>query len=70
MTYKVIAYFCDLMDKNRPYNVGDTFPHEDCSYKPDEKRLAELAGSENKQGKPLVEAVEEKPAKKTAKKAE
>ena len=56
--YKVINYFTDLTDKNRPYNVGDTFPRDGLEVS--EERLAELAGSNNKQGKPLIEKVEEK----------
>ena len=57
MSYKVIKYFTDLQDNNHPYNVGDTFPRKD--KKVDETRLAELAGSENKRGCPLIELVEE-----------
>lgn len=54
--YKVIKHFCDLQDKNHPYNVGDTFPRKGLNVT--EERLAELAGSKNKQGKPLIELVE------------
>ena len=57
--YKVIKYFVDLQDGNRPYNVGDVFPREGLDVKPE--RIAELAGSENKQGVPLIKLVEEKP---------
>ena len=64
--YKVIRYFVDLQDNNRPYSVWDVFPHADASYPVTEDRLAELASSENKQGVPLI--VEEKPKKKRAKK--
>lgn len=53
--YKVIKHFTDLQDKNHPYNVGDVFPREGLEVKPD--RLAELAGSNNKQGVPLIELV-------------
>lgn len=56
--YKVINYFADLQDKNHPYNVGDTFPR--AGLEVTEDRLAELSGSNNKQGKPLIEKVEEK----------
>lgn len=59
--YKVIEYFCDLQDKNHPYNVGDTFPRNGCTYKPDEARCAELAGTNNKRGVALIAKVEEKP---------
>lgn len=64
--YKVIKFFMDLQDQNRAYNVGDTFPHKDCSYAVSEERLAELAGSDNKQGVPLIKAVVKKTAKKKA----
>lgn len=65
--YKVIKFFTDLQDNNRPYNVGDTFPHADNSPVP-AYRIAELAGSDNKQGVPLIQLVEEAPKKKRAKK--
>lgn len=67
--HKVIKYFTDLQDKNHPYNVGDTFPREGIEVT--EERLAELAGSGNKQGVPLIEKVEEEkvPVKKAARKA-
>lgn len=64
--YKVIKYFTDLQDNNHPYNAGDIFPRSGMEVSED--RLAELAGSENKQGVPLIQKVEEKKtrAKKTA----
>lgn len=52
--YKVIKYFTDLLDDNRPYEVGDVFPHKECSYLVSDERLAELAGDKNKQGVPLI----------------
>ena len=64
--YKVIKFFMDLQDQNRAYNVGDAFPHKDCSYTVSAERLAELAGSDNKQGVPLIKAVVKKTAKKKA----
>lgn len=64
--YKVIKYFLDLQDNNHEYNVGDVFPHDGLPVS--EERLAELAGSENRQGTPLIQLVEEKPKKKRAKK--
>lgn len=73
IVYKVIKHFTDLLDSNRPYNVGDTFPHKGCGYPVTEKRLAELASKNNKQGVPLIESVEEapkKPAKRAKKTAE
>lgn len=64
--YKVIKYFTDLQDNNHPYNAGDIFPRSGLEVSAE--RLAELAGSENKQGVPLIQLVEEKKkkAKKTA----
>lgn len=55
--YKVIKLFADLQDKNHVYNIGDTFPREGITVT--EGRIAELAGSNNKQGVPLIAKVEE-----------
>lgn len=57
MSYKVIHYFTDLQDFNHPYKVGDKFPR--LGLKVSDKRLEELASNKNKQGKPLIEKVEE-----------
>lgn len=64
--YKVIKHFTDLQDNNHPYNAGDIFPRSGMEVSED--RFAELAGSENKQGVPLIQLIEEKKkrAKKTA----
>lgn len=68
--YKVIKYFTDLQDNDYPYNAGDKFPRK--GLKVTDERLAELAGSDNKRGEPLIVKVEEpaekpkKPAKKKA----
>ena len=64
MTYKVIAYFEDLQDNGRPYNVGDTFPVEGVEVM--QERFAELASNKNRQGKPLIKEVK-MPRKKSAK---
>ena len=56
--YKVIKFFNDLQDSCHPYNVGDVYPREGAETT--DERIAELAGSSNKQGKPLIEKVEEK----------
>lgn len=56
--YKVISYFTDLQDNCHAYNVGDIFPREGVEVKPE--RFDELSGKDNKQGKPLIEKVEEK----------
>lgn len=66
MGYKVIKFFTDLQDDGHPYNVGDTFPRVGVSVS--KERLDELAGSGNRQGVPLIEAVEdEQPEKVTVK---
>lgn len=67
--YTVIKFFTDLQDNNRAYNVGDVFPHAEAKYSVSEERFAGLAGSENKQGVPLIAFVEEKPKKARKKKA-
>ena len=56
--YKVIHYFTDLKDNRHAYNVGDVYPR--AGVEADEARIAELSGSDNKQGKPLIAKVEEK----------
>lgn len=70
--YKVVKFFTDLQDNNHAYNAGDIFPREGVTVT--EGRIAELAGSDNKQGQPLIAEVKEvapkKAAPKKAKKAE
>lgn len=56
--YKVIHYFTDLQDNRHPYNVGDVYPRS--GVETTDERITELSGSNNKQGKPLIEKVEEK----------
>lgn len=65
MMYKVIKFFTDLQDNNHPYDVGSEFPRSGVSVT--EERLAELSGSDNKQGVPLIQLVEEAPKKTAAK---
>lgn len=69
--YKVLRFFMDLKDKDHPYNVGDTYPREGLEVSAE--RIAELSGSDNKHGCPIIEKVEEPenktPAKKPVKKA-
>lgn len=55
--YKVIKYFTDLQDNDFAYNTGDTFPREGLNVKP--SRIAELAGSDNRRGEPLIELVKD-----------
>ena len=62
--YKVIHFFTDLQDNDHPYNVGDVFPRQGKTVS--DERIAELAGSENKQRTPLIEAVDEPIAEVTA----
>lgn len=57
MTYKVINYFTDLQDDNHEYNVGDFFPR--FGKQVSEERLTELSNTSNRQGKPLIERVDE-----------
>lgn len=57
--YEVIHYFTDLQDFNHPYNMGDIFPRE--GLKVSEDRLRELSGKNNKQHKPLIKLIEDKP---------
>ena len=63
--YKVIHQFLDLQDEKFHYKVGDTYPRKGKKAVAD--RVAELAGSENKIGRPLIEEVKKaSPKKKTA----
>lgn len=55
--YKVIKHFIDLHDNDHSYEEGDIFPREGITVKPE--RIAELAGSNNKQKTPLIVLVEE-----------
>ncbi len=57
MSYRVIHFFTDLQDFNHAYRVGDIFPRT--GVKVTEERIAALASNKNKQGKPLIEKVEE-----------
>lgn len=66
--YKVIHYFEDLQDFNHPYKVGDSFPR--LGMNASEKRLKELSGKNNKQGKALIEEVKEVLEEKNYKKTE
>lgn len=51
--YRVIEQFADLQDDSHVYNPGDEFPRAGVLVKPE--RYAELAGSNNKIGRPLIE---------------
>lgn len=52
MGYKVIHFFNDLQDFNHAYHVGDAYPR--MGVRVSDARIAELASSKNKQGKPLI----------------
>lgn len=54
--YKVVSFFHDLQDENHEYNIGDVYPREDA--KPSEERIAELLGSDNVRGYPLIEEIQ------------
>lgn len=68
MAYKVIAYFEDLQDNGRQYNVGDVFPADGNTV--NDERLAELASTQNRRHIPLIEEIPEKPKRTRKKKDE
>lgn len=61
--YEVIRHFHDLQDSTKTkggtfyheYNVGDTYPRN--GFEVSDERLAELSGSDNKQGVPVIKLV-------------
>lgn len=55
--YEVIRFFTDLRDYDHAYNVGDEFPRQGVTVS--EERLAELSSNRNRQGRPLIRAVED-----------
>lgn len=59
MEYKVIKNFTDLQDNNYAYTVGSIYPRN--GLVPTQERINELASNKNKQGVPLIEAVQETP---------
>nr|WP_275590292.1 Rho termination factor N-terminal domain-containing protein [Mammaliicoccus sp. P-M59] len=46
-----------MQDDNHEYNVGDVFPRS--GKRVSEERLTELSNTSNRQGKPLIERVDE-----------
>lgn len=50
--YVVLTRFADLTDGKRIYEAGDVFPRPGLNVTPE--RLCELAGSDNRMGKPLI----------------
>jgi len=66
--YEVIHFFTDLQDSSYPYNVGDEFPRH--GMVASKERFAELSGSENKQGVPLIKEIKDVVENKSYKKSE
>ena len=56
--YKVIKAFEDLQDNRHVYEAGHPFPRKGVNVS--EERLAELAGSTNRRGEPLIKLVAHK----------
>lgn len=66
--YKVLERFMDGQDPERHvYTAGDLYPRE--GYEPDADRIAELSGSSNSFGCPLI-AGGTKPKRTTRRKAD
>lgn len=63
--WRVLADFADLRDGGYVYRAGDNYPR---SGEADPERVKELAGQNNKLGKPLLTL--EEPPRKTRRKAE
>lgn len=55
--YRAIEKFKDLKDDGRIYDVGDKYPRK--GKRVSKARLAELLGSDNKRGRPVIEEVDE-----------
>ena len=56
-SYKAIERFKDLKDDKFLYEVGDKFPRK--GKRVSKARLAELLGSDNRRGKPVIAEIEE-----------
>lgn len=56
MPYIVIKDFKDLQDGDHIYRAGDKYPRKGRAKK---ERIAELSGSENLIGEPLIREVED-----------
>lgn len=59
MAYKVIKAFTDGQDGMYVYNIGDDYPRKGAN--PTKERVKGLLGTNNKQGVPLIEMIEEEP---------
>lgn len=51
--YEVIVAFSDAKDRNKKYEVGDSYPHP-ANKKISQDRLKELLSSNNKLGQPVI----------------
>lgn len=56
MSYIALTRFADLRDAKHIYKAGDVYPR--LGYTPTDSRIAELAGSNNRMGFPLIKAEE------------
>ena len=52
MIYRALIRFCDRQDDMFMYEAGDTYPRPGLDVTPE--RIAELAGSDNRMGYPLI----------------
>ena len=55
--YKALTRFADLQDAGRIYEAGEEYPRPD--FVVTAERLAELAGSDNRAGRPLIVRADE-----------
>lgn len=55
--YKAIEHFKDLKDDGFVYEAGDRYPRK--GKRVSKARIAELSGSDNKRGRPVIAEVEE-----------
>ena len=56
MTYVAVMRFADLKDAGRIYEAGENYPRPGLDVAPE--RIAELAGSDNRMGYPLIKRTE------------
>lgn len=56
MIYRALIRFCDRQDDMFMYEAGDTYPRPGLDVTPE--RIAELAGSDNRMGYPLIKRAE------------
>lgn len=56
MSYIALVRFADLRDKKHIYGAGDEYPRP--GYAPSPERIAELTGSKNRMGYPLIKNVD------------